>query len=68
MKFWESLSEQSKPKWAELWKDKMGQDWVPPERDKRAIKCETKLEDTTEIDKLMREKPGYSVDVQGREG
>jgi len=68
MKFWESLSESSKPKWAELYKQFMGKKWTPPKRDKRAIECKTKIEDTAEIEKLMKERPGYSVDVQGREG
>ena len=65
---WESLSEPSREKWAELYKQFMGKQWAPPAQDKRAIECETKIEDLAEIGKLMQQKPGYSVDVQGREG
>lgn len=57
-----SLSELSKPKWAELYRKFTGKKWVPPKKDKRTIHCETKIEDLQEIDKLMRQKP------QGRMG
>ena len=66
--FPESLSEPSREKWADLYKQFMGKKWTPPAQDKRGIECETKIEDTAEIGKLMQQKPGYSVDVQGREG
>jgi len=66
MSIWKSLSEQSKPKWAELYEKLTGKKWEIPT--KEPDKCETILEDVSEIDKLMKEKPGYSVDVQGREG
>jgi len=60
-KFWESLSESGKPKWAELYKQFKGKKWVPPAQDKRAIECETKIESLEEIDKLMRQKPGRVI-------
>ena len=66
--FVDFLSEPSREKWAELYKQFMGKKWVPPAQDKRGIQCETKIEDLAEIGKLMKERPGYSVDVQGREG
>ena len=64
--FTDFLSEKGKANWAELYKQFMGKDWIPPFKDKN-IECETKIEDLAEISKLMKEKPGYSVDVQGRE-
>ena len=65
--FWESLSEPSKANWAEIYKKLTSRDWKPPAQDKRAIQCEPKIEDISEIDKLMRQSPNYSIDVQGRE-
>ena len=53
--FWESLSEKGKQNWVEFC-EKMGK-WENPTKDKRAIKCETKLEDVSEIAKLMEERP-----------
>jgi len=66
--FVDLLSEKGKANWAELYKRVKGKKWVPPAKDKRAIECETKIEDLAEIDKLMQQKPGYSVDGHGREG
>jgi len=66
--FVDLLSEKGKANWAEIYKQLTGKKWVPPAQDKRGIQCETKIEDTAEIDKIMRQKPGYSLDVQGREG
>jgi len=66
--FVDLLSESGKAKWAELYKQFMGKKWKPPAQDKRAIHCEPKLEDATEIAQIMKQKPGYSVDVQEREG
>ena len=66
--FVDFLSEKGKANWAELYEQFMGKKWAPPAQDKRGIECETKIEDTAEIGKLMQQKPGYSVDVQGREG
>jgi len=66
--FVDLLSESSREKWAELYRKFMGKKWTPPAKDKQAIQCETKIENLAEIDKLMKEKPGYSVDVQEREG
>jgi len=62
------LSEEKKEEWAKRYKKRFGKEFIPPAQDKRAIECETKIEDTAEIEKLMKERPGYSVDVQGREG
>lgn len=68
MNFVDAISEKTKPNWAEIYKKYKHKKWVPPVKDKRGIQCETKIEDTQEISHLMQEKPGYSVDVQGREG
>ena len=65
--FTDFLSEKGKANWAELYKQFMGKKWIPA-KDKRGIECETKIEDTAEIARIMEQKPGYSVDVQGREG
>jgi len=67
-RFWESLSESSRPKWAELYKQFKGREWEKPLRDERAIQCVGKLEDTEEIKKIMKETPNYTIDSQGREG
>ena len=56
-RFVDLLSESSRPKWAELYKQFKGREWEKPSSDERAISCEPKLESLEEIDKLMREKP-----------
>ena len=61
------LSEEKKEEWAKRYKKRFGKEFIPPTKDKRAIECETKIEDTTEIARIMEQKPGYSVDVQERE-
>lgn len=66
--FWELLSEPGREKWAEIYKQLTGREWVPPEKDKHGIHLEGKIEDTAEIAKIMEERPNYSLDVQGREG
>ena len=66
--FYKAVSERTKANWEKVFQDAMGRKWEEPTGDERGITCETKIEDTTEIDKIMRQKPGYSVDVQGREG
>ena len=67
MNFVDSLSEKGKQNWVEIYRQFMGKKWENPTKDKRAIHCEVKIEDTEEIARLMAEKPSYSVDVQGRE-
>lgn len=67
MNFVDSISERTKPNWAEIYKQLTGKKWVPPKSGKQVIKCEAKTESLEEIDKLMKAAPNYSVDVQGRE-
>ena len=50
-------TEKSKENWAVLYKKVKGKKWVPPVKDKRGIQCETKIEDTEEIAKIMRQMP-----------
>jgi hypothetical protein len=65
MNFVDSLSEQGKVNWLEIYQQFMGTEWTPT-KDKRAIHLEAKIEDTAEIAELMKQKPDYSIDVQGR--
>jgi len=65
--FVELLSEQGKENWAQIYKQLTGKKWTPPMKDKRGIRCETKLESLEEIGKLMRQKPNYTISKQGRE-
>jgi len=65
---WESLSKENKGKLVQIYEQLTGKKFIPPKRDKRVIKCETKLESPKEMQKIMAEAPNYSVDVQGREG
>jgi len=67
-RFTDLLSEKGKQNWPEIYKQLTGKKWIPPKKDKRGIQCETKIEEPEEIAKLMKQKPGYSVDKQGREG
>ena len=79
-KFVDVLSEKSKERWTGtekcdgkekvkgIYEHFTGKKWVPPVKDKRGIRCETKIESPEEIAKIMKQKPGYSVDKQGREG
>jgi hypothetical protein len=67
-RFTDSLSEKSKESWPEIYQRLTGRKWCAPEKDKRAIHLEVKIEDTAEIAKIMEERPNYVVDVQGREG
>lgn len=66
--FPEALSEKGKQDWPQIYKQLTGKEWLPPKRDKRAIYCEAKLEGLPEIDKLMRQKPNYTISKQGRGG
>jgi hypothetical protein len=68
MNFLDCTTENGKKVLAQLYEQLTGRKWVPPARDKRAIHCETKIEDVSEIADLMKQKPNYSLDVQGREG
>ena len=56
MNFVDLLSESGKENWAKLYKDKKHKEWKPPVKDKRGIRCETKIEPIEEIDKLIRQK------------
>ena len=55
--FTDLLSEKSRTSWPLIYKQLTGKKWVPPEKDKRGIQCETKIEDISEISKIMRQKP-----------
>ena len=55
--FVELLSEQSRSKWAQLYKRIIGREWTAQDKPGRGIECETKIESLEEIDKLMREVP-----------
>jgi len=57
MNFLDCTTENGKRVLAELYEQFTGREFKPPKKDKRAIQCETKIEDLWEIDKLMREKP-----------
>lgn len=67
MDLWFCLSKENKDKLARFYEENFGMKLVPPRRDRRAIHCEVKIEDTAEISRLMQESPNYSLDVQGRE-
>ena len=54
---WESLSKENKGKLAQIYEQLTGKKFKPPKKDKRAIHCETKMEDISEIDRLIRQKP-----------
>lgn len=51
------LTEESRLNWPEIYKKFTGKEWENPTKEERGIKCETKIEDLQEIDRLMR-KPG----------
>jgi hypothetical protein len=57
MELWFFLSEESKNNLARIYKELTGKDFIPPDKEKRAIRCDTKIEDLKEIDRLMRQKP-----------
>jgi len=57
MNFIDSLNEQSRKRWPRIYKAIKKRVWKPPEKDKRGIQCETKIESIEEIDKFMRQKP-----------
>ena len=61
------LTEENKGKLAQVYKNLTGQKLRPPERDNRAIDCETKLEELPELVKIMEQAPNYVIEVQGRE-
>jgi len=64
---WQILSNENRQKLAGFYEEKFGKQFLAPARHERAIQCETKLEDISEIDKLMRQTANYSIDSQGRE-
>jgi hypothetical protein len=55
--FVDSLSEKGKQNWPELYEKLTGRKWENPTKDKRAIHCEAKIEDISEIAKFMEEVP-----------
>jgi len=57
MELWFCLSEENKGKLARLYEELSGMKLVPPNREKRAIQCEVKIEDLEQIDKIMRKVP-----------
>lgn len=65
---WDCLSIQSKRNLARYSRKRLGVFFKPPGSKKRAIEVQGKLESLEEIDRLIRKAPGYSIDVQGREG
>jgi len=66
-KIWECLSEESRPLWPALYEYFTEKEWDTPEKGKRAIQLEPKLESTEEISRQMREKPNYTVEKQERD-
>jgi hypothetical protein len=66
MELWFCLSEENKEKLAKVYENLTGRKFKPPERDKRVIHCETKLESLGEISKLMEQTPDYPLDMQRR--
>jgi len=67
MKLWFMLTEEDKEKLAQVYKNLTGRKLSPPEREKRAVHLEAKLESPAEIAHLMEQAPNYPIDVQGRE-
>ena len=65
-KFWESLTEPGSENWALLWETFMGKKWVPPEKGRRPISCESELESLPEMQEIMEEAPNYTISVEGR--
>ena len=61
------LTEENKQKLSRCYEQLAGRKLKPPEREKRAIHLEAKMEGDAEISKLMQESPNYVIDVQGRE-
>lgn len=57
------LTEQNRKKLAEIYKDLTGEDWVPPD-----MLGVPDIESLEKITKLIKEKPNYTIDKQGREG
>jgi len=57
MNFVESLSEESKENWPEIYQHFTGKKWRPLRKDKRGIRLEAKLEDVEEIGRIMRQVP-----------
>jgi len=57
MRFYEAVSERTKPNWEKLYQDIKDRKWENPTKDKREITCETELEDLEEIDRFIREVP-----------
>lgn len=57
MELWFFLSIKDKRKLARYYRKKGYGFFIPPGSKKKSVQIETKLEDLTEIDKLMRQKP-----------
>lgn len=67
-KLWDILSPENKVNLAKVYKNLTGLDFVPPkDEDKRKIHCEAKVEAIEELEQIMKERPNYTIDVQGRE-
>jgi len=68
MNFLDCTTEEGKKALAQVYKRLTGREFRPPRRKGRAITCDVKIESLSEIDKLMRQKPNYTISKQGREG
>ena len=66
MEFLDCTTENGKKVLAQIYEQLTGRKWRPPKQDMRAIKIEAKIEDIGEIAELMKQKPNYSIDAQGR--
>ena len=66
MKLWFMLTEEDKGKLSRCYEQLAGRKLKPPEREKRAIHLEAKIESPVEIAHLMEQAPNYVIDVQGR--
>jgi len=61
MYLWNCITKENQERIAKRYKERFGIELVPPTKDKRAIRCETKIESLEEIDKLMRKVPGSEI-------
>jgi len=66
MKLWDCTTQEGKKALTRIYGQLTGREFRPPRRKHRAISCNVKGESLKEIDKLMREKPNYTISKQGR--
>ena len=65
-KLWEILDKENREKLARIYEQLTGEKFKPPRRNSKHIVYPEKLKNLEDTDKIMREKPPYTISIKGR--